>query len=159
MDDRSLSKLHQFFSIEAEKRRLVLVYLFGSQVSGHVGPLSDLDLAILFEKYPDPRERYALAHQIATQVGSSRVDVVILNRAPIELQYNVITMGMIIYESNRLARIEFEARVLSRYFDYLPVLRSQRQELLRERHDASGIQRYRAALRKTESVLAEIRAT
>jgi hypothetical protein len=48
--------------------------------------------------------------------------------------------------------------VLSRYGDYLPVLRAQRQSILEEGAHDRRVQRYREALGRTERALGKIRA-
>jgi uncharacterized protein len=83
---------------------------------------------------------------------------VVLNRAPVELRYSVILAGHCLYQVDLATRVEFEAQTLSRYSDYLPVLRNQRKEILQESDYETRIQRYRAALGKTQDVLAQIRA-
>lgn len=148
--------LTQFFSQEAAKLLIALVYLFGSRAEERAGPGSDYDLAIFFSQEPPARERHALAYRIGRLLEADRVDLVVLNRAPIELRYSVIATGYSLYEASPLARVEFEAQTLSRYFDYLPVLRRQRKEILEEQYE-TGIQRYRAALRETQDVLGQIR--
>jgi hypothetical protein len=60
------------------------------------------------------------------------VDLVLLNQAPIELAYRVIAQGKWVYEESRAVRVEYEAYVLGRYGDYLPVLRKQREQILTE---------------------------
>jgi hypothetical protein len=114
---------------------------------------------VLFSKEPPAPERYALEHRLAGLPGMGRVDMLVLNRAPVELQYSVIVTGELVYEADRAGRVEFEAGTLSRYGDYLPVLRSQRRDLLEEGDHETGIQRYRAALGKAQNVLAEARAS
>lgn len=152
-------RLSCFFAEMATRFGLVLVYLFGSQVQGRPGPRSDYDFAVLFEDEPSLRERSALIHQLVQLLGTDHVDLVVLRRAPIELKYNVIAMGSLLYEVDRAQRVEFEAQTLSRYFDYLPILRRQRAELIGEEEKGyeAGIQRYRTALRKTQAVLAQAR--
>ena len=74
-----------------------LVYLFGSRVSGEIGPLSDTDLGVLLEREaPVARMRAQLAHLFSAALDGSPVDVIILNRAPIELAYAVIAQGKIL---------------------------------------------------------------
>ena len=55
-------------------------------------------------------------------------------------------------------RVEYEAHVLSRYGDYLPVLRAQRDDILQRDKHAHRVQRYRAALGRTERTLGQIAA-
>lgn len=152
-------RMKRFLSQEAAALRILLVYLFGSQALGQGGPLSDYDVAVLFSEEPPAQERYALQHRLTMLLDAGLVDLVVLNRAPVELQYGVIAAGRLVYEADRATRVEFEACTLSRYFDYLPVLRRQRRELLDEVSNEAGIQRYRAALRSTQRVLAQARAT
>lgn len=82
-----------------------------------------------------------------------------VNEVPVELSYCVIAQGRRIYQQSVAVRVEFEARVLGLYGDYLPVLRRQRQEILEGGQHAAGVRRNREALRRTERTLAEIRGT
>ena len=136
-----------------------LVYLFGSQVSGNVGPMSDYDLAVLVEDGADAAQVVArLGHEAALVLGTDRVHVVPLGRAPVELAYAVISQGVVLFQRDTATRVEFEAKVLSRYGDYLPVLRAQRAEILQGDGHAHRVRRYRAALGRTERTLGQIAA-
>jgi predicted nucleotidyltransferase len=136
-----------------------LVYLFGSQVTGRTGPLSDYDLGVLADREGDSAaRRAALEHALVALLHNERVDVVWLAQAPVELAFAVISQGRLIYERDAADRVEYEAQVMSRYFDYLPVLRAQRAEILAGGESGVRIQRYREALGRTERTLREIRA-
>jgi hypothetical protein len=102
--------------------------------------------------------KYELAHELKIALKTDRVDLVVLNKAPIELRYAVIATSIVAYETNAEIRVEYEALTLSLYGDYLPVLRNQREDILKEGKDETGIQRYRAALGKTQRLLEQIRA-
>ena len=147
-------KLIQFLKSDS---RIILAYIFGSQVKGNTGPMSDYDIAVFLSEIPSDTYKYELSNRIA-RILDSTVDLVILNVAPVELKYAVVANGRLIHEKDKAARVEFEGDTLSRYFDFLPVLRKQRAEILKETKNEIGIHRYREALRKTEKVLAEIRA-
>ena len=137
-----------------------LVYLFGSRVEGDVGPLSDYDLGVLLDRSVEMSQvRARLYHELARFLETDRVDVVLLNRAPIELAYAVIVQGKVLYQCDLATRVEYEAQVMSRYGDYLPILRAQRDDILRGGGYAARVQRYRAALGRTERTLGQIRAT
>jgi predicted nucleotidyltransferase len=152
-----IKRLENYFSSQEKKQSIELVYLFGSHAGGSEGPISDYDIAALYSKIPSAAERYSLAHKLAILLMTDRVDLVVLNHAPIELRYSVITSGIIIYEENAAVRVEFEANTLSRYGDYLPILRRQRKEILEEHDNETGIQRYRKALGETQRLLEKIR--
>ena len=133
-----------------------LVYLFGSRVEGRLGPISDYDLAVLVDRAVDGRRiQSRLGHEFARALQTDRVDVVLLNRAPVELAYAIIAQGQVLYERDIATRVEYEANVMSRYGDLLPLLRAQRDDILRgEDHDAR-VRRYRAALGRIERTLGE----
>ncbi|MCD6170422.1 MAG: nucleotidyltransferase domain-containing protein [Candidatus Latescibacteria bacterium] len=143
----------------AEHRRITLVYLFGSRVKGKVGDLSDYDVAVLVDGGVPYQFKYQLAYELRNALNTERVDLVILNSAPIELAYNIISTGRLIYQRSVYDRVEFEANTMSKYFDYLPVLRRQREEILKESNYERRIQRGREALRQAERMLREIRAS
>jgi len=135
-----------------------LVYLFGSQVKGRTGPLSDFDFAILLERVSKTAALQAqLHHDLALLVGTGRVDMVWLPRAPIELQYAIIAQGLLLYRQSLALKVEYEAYVMGRYGDYLPVLRAQRAAILQEGKLETRIQWYRTALGRTERTLEQIR--
>jgi predicted nucleotidyltransferase len=134
----------------------MLAYLFGSQANGTAGPQSDYDIALLVRQ-PSLALQARLAHEIGIILGTDRVDVVFLNRAPVELAYAVIVQGQLLYQRSVAERVEFEAKVLSLYADYLPILRRQREEILEDVGKEARVQRYREALGRTERTLAAMR--
>jgi len=140
-----------------EDKEILLAYLFGSQAEGTAGPQSDYDIALLVRQ-PSLALQARLAHEIGIILGTDRVDVVLLNRAPVELAYAVIVQGQLLCQRSVAERVEFEAKVLSLYADYLPILRRQREEILEDVGKEARVQRYREALGRTERTLAEIRA-
>ncbi len=155
-----LIELKKLFTEDLKYKNIVLLaYIFGSQLTGKTGPLSDYDFAfLLVDKLPLPFQlKYELQNKLATVFDHGEIDLVILNNAPIELKYHIITTGKLIFQKESFIRVEFEADTLSLYFDYLPVLQAQKQDILNFKHGgakhAQRIQRYRAALRKTEEKL------
>ncbi|WP_322488123.1 type VII toxin-antitoxin system MntA family adenylyltransferase antitoxin [Chloroflexus sp.] len=131
-----------------------LVYLFGARVTGSIGPMSDTDLAILFDHTAsEPALRAELTQRLAETLHSDELDIVILNQAPIEFAYSVIAEGIALYQRSMLERIEYEAKIISQYCDYLPVLRAQSRTIIDGAGDERRIQRYRAAYRRTQRTL------
>jgi predicted nucleotidyltransferase len=143
----------------SEIPEICLVYLFGSRLSGNIGPMSDYDLAVLVERYDDSEGALAeLSHAAAIVFKTDRIDVVPLNLAPVELSYAVIAQGECIFQKDNATRVEYEAKVLSMYGDYLPVLRAQREDILRGDDNGRRVQRYREALERTERTLRQIKS-
>jgi predicted nucleotidyltransferase len=149
----------KLLNIVTNRKEVSLVYLFGSQVEGRLGPMSDYDFGVLLDPIGDEAQVHAqLTHDLARALQTDHVDVVLLNRAPIELAYAIIAQGKLLYQRDVAARVEYEAQVMSRYGDYLPVLRAQRDDILRGEKDANRVHRYRAALGRTERTLGQIAA-
>ena len=153
-----IKNLQSFISAIKNKPRIDLAYLFGSRSAGEEGPTSDFDIAVLYSGSHPSILRYELAHELKAVLKTDLVDLVVLNKAPIELRYAVIASGIVAYETSVEIRVEYEALTLSLYGDFLPVLRNQREDILKEGKDETGIQRYRAALGKTQRLLEQIRA-
>jgi predicted nucleotidyltransferase len=136
-----------------------LAYLFGSQVTGKTGPLSDCDIAILVSGSVDQLEIQArLEHAVHCAIKVEKIDVILLRNAPIELAHAIISTGVIIIEKNIETRVEYEARVMSLYGDYLPVLREFHTQILKGDEYEARVKRYRAALGRTERTLGSIAA-
>ena len=136
---------------------LSLVYLFGSQVIGEVGPLSDYDLGVLVDDGVDENRLLALlTHEIGKELGTEQIDIVPLRRAPVELAFAIISQGVCLYQRDMVTRVEYEAQVMSKHGDYVPVLRAQREDILRGGGYDRRVQRYREALRRTERTLSQI---
>jgi len=151
--DEKIAALQDYLEREKE---IILAYLFGSQVGGRPGPLSDYDLGILVRS-PSLDLWTRLGHGLGAVLNTERVDVVLMNWAPIELTYAIIAQGRLLYQRSVAERVEFEAKVLSLYADYLPILRRQREEILKDGARETRVQRYREALGRTERTLAAIR--
>jgi predicted nucleotidyltransferase len=139
---------------------ITLVYLFGSQVDGYVGPLSDYDLGVLVDQPESaPYVRSRLAFELGRRIATTKIDILMLNRASIDLAFAVISRGKLLYQRGDAERIEYEAKVMGLYFDYLPVLRSQRDDILRGGEYEARIHRYREAFGRTARTLVKIRAS
>jgi len=71
---------------------LQAVYCFGSFATGHAGPESDLDLAVLLPTAADPVHVWELAGEVA-DIADVPVDLVDLRSASTVMQFQVITHG------------------------------------------------------------------
>jgi len=162
MTDSKINEIKRMLAKESRKNNVLLAYFFGSQLKGKTGPLSDYDFAVLLSKKPSFKFKYELKNKFINALDDEKVDLIILNYAHIELKYHVVATGKIIFQRNPVIKTEFEADTLSRYFDYLPVLRAQKKDIikLKSQKDNYGnrIQRYRTTLRKTEEMLGKIGA-
>jgi|SRR3972149_1657530 len=107
---------------------IVSAYLFGSQASGKIGPMSDVDIAILLkEDAPKGRELIHeedyLAYKIARALGVKEVDLIDLNSQGLIFKHNILRTGKLIYDADPRFRISFEMRLIREFCDFEPTLR------------------------------------
>lgn len=119
--------MEEFF--RAGPSGIAAVYLFGSVARGTARDGSDADVAVLFD--PDPPATLEglhtdLAHALEELLGR-RVDLAILNRAPVDLVHRVLRDGILVCDASRSARIRFEVWARNAYFDLEPHLRRYRR--------------------------------
>jgi predicted nucleotidyltransferase len=122
-------------SLYADKR-LQLVILFGSFVSGKTHRLSDIDLAFLFDK---PADILNLTAQIIRLLNTDRVDVVDLRRGSPLVQFKAVREGKLLYEREPGLFASFSSLAFRRYVD-TKKMRDARKILIQEfcRERASG---------------------
>lgn len=104
------------------------VYLFGSTARGTAGSNSDVDLAVIRERpagSPLARLHTELAGKLE-RVLERPVEVVDLERVPVELAHRILEDGVLVHEGDRSRRIAVETRRRAEYFDMQPILREFR---------------------------------
>ncbi len=109
---------------DAHSGGIVCAWLFGSVARGTSRPDSDVDVAVLLERDPPPTldaSAAAMGGDIEAAIGLP-VDLVILNRAPVDLIHRVLRDGVLLVERDRNARVRFEVRARNEYFDLKPHL-------------------------------------
>lgn len=112
-----------------DRDHVVAGMIFGSQASGKVNPLSDVDIAVWLD--PDlPREKLSalraeLSLAAVEAIGTEEVDVVILNEAPPLLRHRALRDGTRLFDRDPRARVRLETTALLDYFDTAPLREMQ----------------------------------
>jgi predicted nucleotidyltransferase len=116
---------------------LIAVYLYGSMISGRLRKESDIDIAILPSYRTTTDERLELISKVEGCVSdligriSIKRDISVLDLrgkyVSLTLQYKIITEGILLHETDKDERLEFENAVKGEYFDFALYLRSLRQ--------------------------------
>jgi predicted nucleotidyltransferase len=117
-------------ALEAHAHAIVAGYLFGSVARGTNRSRSDIDLALLLKQTPESgtsKLGIELAFELELELKRA-VDLVILNTASPDLIHRVLRDGILLLETDRRARSEFEVRARAQYLDLAPLRRLYRHE-------------------------------
>jgi len=127
---KAIGDLETFFSAFGDK--IVASYLFGSFAMGTNTPLSDIDIAVLFDKDLSKKIMEELENEILDGLmkmfKTDEIDLVILNHAPLSVRYGVLKTAKMVYCSNIEKTVDFQTEVFSKYLDIKPY----REEFYRE---------------------------
>lgn len=118
-----------------QKLGVKLVYLFGSYAEGKSLTLSDIDIGIIFAdrslSNKDFSQVYNQLYDIFTDVFPGReIDIVFLQKATLELRFDVIRHGKILYAASPTDRFNFEEKTMLFYADFKPLLTEFNQVVL-----------------------------
>ena len=104
----------------SKQKRVKLAYLFGSVAEGKEGKLSDVDLAVFLDESLSKKERFNLQLKLISELTSilktDRIDLTVMNNAPLLLKYNIIKHGKIL-KGDKETKIKVESGILSDYLD------------------------------------------
>ena len=104
----------------SKQKRVKLAYLFGSVAEGKEGKLSDVDLAVFLDESLSKKERFNLQLKLMSELTSilktDRIDLTVMNNAPLLLKYNIIKHGKIL-KGDKETKIKVESGILSDYLD------------------------------------------
>lgn len=120
MDTKEIKgKVSKYFSTRPE---INTGYIFGSRAKGEENKSSDIDIGILIDEEKMPKDAsYGYKAKIITELmgilKTEKVDLVILNESPLFLCFRVVHDGLILCSKDEKKRIDFEVKVMSRYFD------------------------------------------
>ncbi len=118
-----LADLALFFTSQPD---ILAAYIYGSYGTVYQTVLSDVDLAVLFHKdcCPDSRRILALEAAISSICREDDINVLVLNDAPIMLQFKALITGRAIYEKDPVAVQEFREFACRSCWDFGPFHRA-----------------------------------
>lgn len=114
----------------SSRPEVAAAYLHGSAARGE--PAADLDIAVLFNgTAPHAGELETLAAQLQAEGAPAgpELDVRPLAGTSPRFRANVLREGRLLYEADRTARLEFEARALSEWLDFKPTWERMRRRM------------------------------
>ena len=107
---------------------IVFAYLFGSRVKGYANEKSDWDIAVYFL---EPTENLGIwpAFELEAKLSraiNSMVQITTLN-SPVSpvFGFKIVSEGILLTDKNENLRMDFESKVLRRYYDWQYFLKRQ----------------------------------
>jgi predicted nucleotidyltransferase len=123
------SQLREFLTANAAREGIAAVYLFGSVARGTARSESDVDVGVLYSE--DPSQTLAglgldLEAEMEHLLGLP-VQLVVLNRASVDLVVRVLRDGKLLVDRDRSKRIRFEVKSRFEFWDLEPYLKMYRR--------------------------------
>jgi len=126
--EEKMADLNNYFKTHSD---IATVYLFGSYgTSLYDSELSDIDLAIILSRELSLKEEMLIDAEISLILESDNFDVIILNKARIDICYQVLGTGTIIYEKDNILTAEFVEKTLKHYFDHGIALEKMKEDTI-----------------------------
>lgn len=112
--------------------RITYAVLFGSAARDRMTPFSDVDVAIGLVKgvQLSLRDMGGIIIDIEAAIQKD-VDLVLLDEAPPALAFRIFRDGRVLFENDRAARVERQARAVIDYLDFEPIERMCAEGVLR----------------------------
>lgn len=108
------------------RAEILEAYLHGSQAKGRAQAHSDIDVAVYVDESRAPAGGYGYAAELTAHLmsalGTNRIDITVLNRAPPVLYHRVLRDGRRLLARDLRATTTREGYALSRYCDFVPQL-------------------------------------
>ncbi len=93
-------------------KKVIALYLFGSQLTSNARKDSDIDIAVVMDK-PNRKEELEIMGYC-----SDKIDISILHRLPLAIQFRVLKEGKLLYCNNSLKLHRIKIFVIKYYLDF-----------------------------------------
>ena len=113
------SRIPAAITVLQRDENVVFAYLFGGVASSRPTPLSDLDIAVSVRNTDKLDEyRLALFDRVTDALGTSELDLVILNTAPLSLAGRILQNRRVLVDKEPFRRHAYESLTLREFFDF-----------------------------------------
>ncbi|MCS4157936.1 type VII toxin-antitoxin system MntA family adenylyltransferase antitoxin [Salinibacter ruber] len=122
---------HRLRNVLADHPAVRAAYLFGSIAAGRERDRSDLDLGIVVDsdRWEPTDDKVPLITDCMEAAGRDWIDLVVLNGAPLVLQFEAVRPNAPLYGADDFDHGAFISKVVRMYWDFEPYLRRQRKAL------------------------------
>ncbi len=100
---------------------ILAAYIYGSYGTADQTPLSDVDIAVLLKQQLQDNfnKQLEIYSKVSEITGSDDVNVLVLNNAPIILQFRVIKTGRLLFSRAQDQLADFQEFVCKLYADFM----------------------------------------
>jgi predicted nucleotidyltransferase len=112
--------------------KVLFAYLYGSYARGSIDFARDIDVAVYLRSSDVKgyiKKEEELTIELVTKIHRDGIDLRILNVLPLLLQYNILKDGMPIFVRDDKERVDFETKVMNRFFELKPYVDEYQQML------------------------------
>ena len=102
-------------------RNIYTIILYGSRVSDFSNNLSDIDLFYLSEKKLTMMDEAEVLYNINKHLQTTEVDFVNLRKLSLKDQYDILTNGTLIYNSDEIKLSDYKEKIICLYFDFMHI--------------------------------------
>lgn len=110
-----LSKVEQYLR---GRKDIAFGYLFGSLARGLATALSDIDIAVYLTGKKTPDKRLEILGDLIDILKTDRLDLVILNTAPLSLKMRILKGRKVIADNVPFIRHAFESTTIRNSLDF-----------------------------------------
>jgi predicted nucleotidyltransferase len=96
----------------SKNRKVMAIYLFGSQINGRARRDSDVDIAVLLADSTDKMECDVLLER------RGDIDISLFHRLPLSIQFSILKNGRILYCRDKSFCEKVMRGILMRYLDF-----------------------------------------
>ena len=100
------------------RKDIAFAYLFGSLAENRATHLSDVDIAVYLTEGEFEDKRFQILGGLIDIFKTDRLDLVILNTAPLMLKMKIIRARRILADNFPYIRNIFESAIFRTYFDF-----------------------------------------
>lgn len=111
-------EINRLIAYLSNKHNIIAFYIFGSFGTEHKKESSDIDFAVLYSQNTSLKEDLILEVKISEIFNRDDIDIINLNKSPINLQHSIIYTGDLLYCSDPIQLSDFKEKVFKFYGDY-----------------------------------------
>ena len=100
------------------RKDIAFAYLFGSLAENRETHLSDVDIAVYLKGGRFSHKRFEILGDLIDILKTDKLDLVILNTAPLCLKIKIIQARRILADNFPYIRHTFESAIMRTYFDF-----------------------------------------